>query len=386
MTSTSAAYEERHGWSRGGVLSVSISSVLCALALIGAATLHSPRLLVTGALLLVGACRAGWNIVRHPLALRVDEHGITLTGPRWRVRSTVTVPWSEARCILVWEKSFWPLVGVAKQQSAGLPERVDQNGNPRPDVVARIDTWRLDAPRLEAAARMFAPELPLLDLRHRSVQDRAAAAETPESLAVRKAARRRATRWAGAGALVLAGLLVALFVSGRAASAADSYTVQAGPADSEQVLSLPSRIGQLTFLMNDQSYAWTYYPNLVPTGPTTSYDIVAGDYASADPSAPDISVDGIFAMGTGGDTGVVFSRNPQALGDLIASTLDMTDMASFPAGAPGAVLRCGVYATEPLCFRVADSTLVFVEYFGIPGTIAQLASLTSTAYAGLITG
>lgn len=181
---------------------------------------------------------------------------------------------------------------------------------------------------------------------------------------------------AGVGVVLLGVLFTVLAVNSSRGPA--GYAVQAGPRGQAVDLVLPQQFGDQMLLMADGSPEWKYYPNLLPSGPTSSFGTTTGIYASATPS-PSITVDAVFAREqTDGVHRGVFSLSPHDLVALVNSAMGIGDAEPYPAGdagSDGAVLECGTYATQPQCAWADDDTLVIFSYLATPGTEQQLAAL-----------
>jgi hypothetical protein len=142
------------------------------------------------------------------------------------------------------------------------------------------------------------------------------------------------------------------------------------------VLTLPPQVGAQVLLTNDSAPDWKFFPNLLPAGSNSSYGTVTGIYATASVTDPGVTVDAVYAsQASDGSHRGVFSITPQALANLVISSMDLTDARGYPATA-GAVLECGMYVGSPECAWAEDSTLVLTSYTGTPGSVSELATLT----------
>lgn len=199
--------------------------------------------------------------------------------------------------------------------------------------------------------------------------------------ASRRSRRTRPTMWAAVGALGLVAGILALFTRGSAAS--QSYAVAQSSAGVSTYLTLPVHVGPRTQLMEDASPIWTYYPILVPTSPTDTYETTGANYAAPTLVVRGVTLDVIFAKGDNGHS-AVFSVSPQQLVDLVTTSMNVHDPRRYPAGDSNTTLECGVYATSPICYWADRSTLGFLEFLGSPGTVDELAALAPTFQTALI--
>jgi hypothetical protein len=182
-----------------------------------------------------------------------------------------------------------------------------------------------------------------------------------------------------AAVVAAAGVIAVAVVSGNSVPAS-GYAAQLGPVGTSPSLQLPQQFGA------GQSIGpgvpiWTYEPGLLPTSPKSTYGTVSGTYFD-DTQKTAINVDGIYAIGDAQHRGV-FSVTPVALESLVTQQLLMTDARQFPAGPDGGLLECGTYATVPTCVWADQSTLGFVYYEGTAGSVASLATLTTTFRAAV---
>jgi hypothetical protein len=172
---------------------------------------------------------------------------------------------------------------------------------------------------------------------------------------------------------------VALATANIGGASAVGYSVVSGQsATGAAAPTLPHTVGQLTYIMDDSSPAWQTYPNLLPSSPKSTYTVVTGTYANISPSIPGVIVDIVVATqkSTDGDHRGVFSLSPQALVGFAANTMNTDSFRDFPARETNAVLECGDYGDAPLCVWADSSTLIFLQYLGTPGTVADLAEMT----------
>lgn len=168
-------------------------------------------------------------------------------------------------------------------------------------------------------------------------------------------------------------------------SAPDTYSVVSGPVGQVVTPLPPDQAGDLSYLMADGSPDWQYYPNLLPTGPKSTYTTFGAYYTSRDPAVVGITVDGVFAAESAdGVHRGVFSIGPQALVDLVKATTHGEIFEPYPAGEAGAVLECGNYATQPYCVWADRTTLLLIEYLGTPDSIERLAALAPQFHDALV--
>ncbi len=196
-----------------------------------------------------------------------------------------------------------------------------------------------------------------------------------------RSGRARATLWAAVGALVLVAGLVVAFTRDRGAS--QGYTVTEGSTGTGVYLTLPDTVGPRTQLMQDSSPVWAYYPNLLPASPADAYEAVGADYAAPTLAVRMVTLDVVFAKGDNGHR-ATFSLPPQGLVDLVTASMHIPDVHRYPAGDSNTLLECGTYATSPLCVWADASTLCFVQFPGVPGTVDQLAALAPDFERALI--
>jgi hypothetical protein len=193
--------------------------------------------------------------------------------------------------------------------------------------------------------------------------------------------------WGTVGAFVLVlGLPFGLVgIAHLFPTAPDTYSVMSGPVGQVESPPQPDQAGGLSYLMADGSPDWHYYPNLLPTGPKSTYTTFGGYYSSADPAVAGIVVDAVFAAeNADGVHRGVFSVGPQALVDLVKATMHGDIFEPYPAGEAGAVLQCGNYATQPYCVWADHTTLILLEYLGTPDSIEHLAGLAPKFHDALV--
>lgn len=359
VNSTPGAYEERRGWNRSVIGTVSLEALLGIVALAGGIAAHRVQLILTAFLFVLGGALNAANATARRLALRVDERGLTLVKPRWRQHAGEFVAWPDVRAVVIRHRYRGLQVGIVRQY-AGIPvSSFTTAGSPTPDVAITVAPSGIDITSFVEAIRVHAPDVlirddrPTTNLDHPKLPTRARIA-------------------VGAGVAALLALLLTLgFLQ---SSGSDGYAVQAGPAGTSVTLTLPQQIGSRMLLINGPSALFKYQPALLPSGPSSTYGTISASYASADRSNPDIDVDGIYATGTAGHR-AVFSLAPQALANQMASTLFVNGAQQYPSGHGGALLECGTYGDSPLCVWDNQSVLLFIGYTDVPGSTDELAAL-----------
>ncbi|HET9170244.1 MAG TPA: hypothetical protein VFN97_12440 [Actinospica sp.] len=122
MDSTPVLYEERHGWNRSVVLTVSIGCLFGIASLIGFAELHLVRLLLIGSLATAGALLNVLSAVVHRVVVRVDEQGLTLARAAARTPSGGGTAWAEVRAVVIRKIAGKTHIGLVKKY-AGIPRR-----------------------------------------------------------------------------------------------------------------------------------------------------------------------------------------------------------------------------------------------------------------------
>ena len=123
------------------------------------------------------------SIATRRVALRVDASGVTLGGSPGRyAATTVLIPWAEIREIVLWRQPMpygrsvryvgvarregtRPLAGRRGQRAAQVTARALTPGVSGDTLLASraVNLWRLDVPRLAAAAAQFAPGARVID-------------------------------------------------------------------------------------------------------------------------------------------------------------------------------------------------------------------------------
>lgn len=359
VNSTPGVYEERRGWNRSVIVTVSLEALLGTVALVGGVASHQVRLLLTGLLFLLGGALNAANATARRLALRVDEPGITLAKPTWRTHPGELVAWPDVRAVVIRRRARGIQVGVVRLY-AGIPvSSFTTAGSPTPDVAITVATSGIDVTRFVEAIRVHAPDILIRD-------------DRPTTNPDHPKLTKRARIAVGAGVAALLALLLTLgFLQ---SSDSGGYSVQAGPVGTSMTLTLPQQIGSRMLLVSGPSAFFKYQPALLPSGPASTYGTISASYASADRSKPDIDVDGIYATGTVGHR-AVFSLAPQALANHVASTLFINGAQQYPSGHGGALLECGTYGDQPLCVWDDQSVLLFIGYTDVPGSTDELAAL-----------
>ncbi|HEY4017866.1 MAG TPA: hypothetical protein VGM75_04225 [Pseudonocardiaceae bacterium] len=140
-------YEERRGWTgrtvRGLVFVSVLDLALAALFAIARGWLG----LIFVALLLLGLIVLVDGGVRKPVALRVDEHGITLTKSTAR-KPTMFVPWPELRAVWVVRQNRGTYsFGLTTESAPDEPRR----------YFPMLD-WHVDSARLTETVARYAPD------------------------------------------------------------------------------------------------------------------------------------------------------------------------------------------------------------------------------------
>lgn len=171
MTPEAGVYQERYQLSRRS-MSVVAAGVLAVLAAVGVAM----PLLPTLVLLAAGALALLWGAASRRVAVRVDEHGVTLRGSPRRYRGT-TIPWADITNILLWGQllpagALVQYLGLERgpAATAARPEATDRPAGLGPDIPAAVMAaslpvtgWRLDRRGLARAVAGFAPDVWVLD-------------------------------------------------------------------------------------------------------------------------------------------------------------------------------------------------------------------------------
>jgi hypothetical protein len=132
-----------------------------------------------------------FGALRRQVALRVDEHGVTLGRPPglmthhglWWRTPRVTVPWDDIDTVVLFSlnapgSSTLSFVGLRLHDGAALPAREPWRwgvwrrlnmwmGQGRPpediDLYRQIFGWRVDEKRLRSAAKAYARGIPVMD-------------------------------------------------------------------------------------------------------------------------------------------------------------------------------------------------------------------------------
>lgn len=130
-------YEQRRGWTARTIRAVAFVSLLD-VALAGLFVLARGWLgIVFVGLLLLGLITALDGGIRKPVALRMDEHGVTLTKSTAR-KPTMFVPWAQLRGVWLVRRSH-------RMHGFGAPTQAAPD-EPRP-YFPMID-WHVDVDRL----------------------------------------------------------------------------------------------------------------------------------------------------------------------------------------------------------------------------------------------
>lgn len=163
MSSTSLVYEERRGWVTRSLVGLAIILPLDILTLIGAVALHIWVLLFFTALLTVAAYTAVRGALSRAVALRLDEHGVTLT--KQMLRSTTDViPWSDVTTIALYYRGTSPTFGVYKDSTAqAIGAGNTSTIRRQADVNIPIDTWSIDTAQLRETTKAYAPSVLVRD-------------------------------------------------------------------------------------------------------------------------------------------------------------------------------------------------------------------------------
>ena len=147
MADEPPVYEERRGWTGRTIRAVAFVGLLdAALATLFVIT-RGWLGVVFVALLLLGAIIALDGGIRKPVALRMDEHGVTLTKSTAR-KPTIFVPWNQLRGVwLVRQSRRMHGFGVTTDAAPDEPRR----------YFPMID-WHVDVDRLTETLARYAPQ------------------------------------------------------------------------------------------------------------------------------------------------------------------------------------------------------------------------------------
>jgi hypothetical protein len=176
------SYEARYGWNRQSWRLIVIGLAFCAVALLPAIPLWLKVVDIAffggGALMMVAAS------LRRPVAIRVDEAGITLCGsPLFPKSTTRHFPWEDVTRVIIWRGPFSgrvnrlefvgaerrpgapPLTGKFVGRRAQYAVRLDSPGIPPEVALSRATNngWVLDHGKLTAAVAHFAPGVRVVD-------------------------------------------------------------------------------------------------------------------------------------------------------------------------------------------------------------------------------
>jgi hypothetical protein len=172
VTSETADYQVRRGWTASTVRAVAIVSPLLAAATVAVIALHAwlliPVLLFFGVTLIA----LSYGAATHAPALRLDAHGITLTKGALpgRTRPPLTVPWTQMQAIIVTKAPRQRRIDALYllTHADQMPDNTTRHGF-LPDVpvsqYSPLTNWTLDIAQLSETARIHAPSLVVLDRR-----------------------------------------------------------------------------------------------------------------------------------------------------------------------------------------------------------------------------
>jgi hypothetical protein len=176
------SYEARYGWNRQSWRLIGIGLACCAAALLPAIPPWLKIVVIAffggGTLMLVAAS------LRHPIALRVDQAGVTLcASPLYPKTTTRLFPWEDVTRVIIWRGPFSgrvnrlefvgverrpgapPLTGRFIGRRAQRAVRFDSPGIPPEIALTRAanNGWVLDHHKLTAAVAHFAPGVRVVD-------------------------------------------------------------------------------------------------------------------------------------------------------------------------------------------------------------------------------
>jgi hypothetical protein len=177
------SYEAKYGWNRQSWRLIWIGLAFCAAALLPGMPLWLRLVVIAffggGTLLMVAVS------LRHPIAVRVDEAGITLcASPLFPKSTTRLFPWEDVTRVLIWRGPFSGRVNrlefVGVERRPGVPPltgrfigrraqyavRFDSPGIPPEIALTRAanNGWVLDHGELTAAVAHFAPGVRVIDM------------------------------------------------------------------------------------------------------------------------------------------------------------------------------------------------------------------------------
>ncbi len=176
------SYEAKYGWNRQSWRIIGIALVCCAAALLPGMPLWL-RLVVI-AFFGGGAVMMAAVSFRRPIAVRVDQAGVTLCASPLYPKSTTRVfPWEDVTRVIIWRGPFsgrvsrlefvgverrpgaLPLSGKFIGRSSQAAARLEAPGIPAEAAVTRAGTngWVLDHGKLTAAVAYFAPGVRVVD-------------------------------------------------------------------------------------------------------------------------------------------------------------------------------------------------------------------------------
>jgi hypothetical protein len=176
------SYEARYGWNRQSWRLIVIGLAFCAVALLPAIPLWLKIVVIAffggGTVMMVAIS------LRRPIAVRVDEAGITLCASSLFPKSTTRLfPWEDVIRVIIWRGPFsgrinrlefvgaerrpgaLPLTGKFIGRRSQSAARLEAPGIPPEAAVTRAATngWVLDHGRLTAAVACFAPGVRVVD-------------------------------------------------------------------------------------------------------------------------------------------------------------------------------------------------------------------------------
>jgi hypothetical protein len=176
------SYEARYGWNRQSWRLIGIALVCCLAALLPGMPLWLK--IVDIAFFGGGAVMMAAVSLRRPIAVRVDQAGVTLcAAPLFPRNTTRLFPWEDIARVIIWRGPFSgrvnrlefvgverrpgapPLTGKFIGQRSQSAARLEAPGIPSEAAVTRAATngWALDHGRLTAAVTQFGPGVSVVD-------------------------------------------------------------------------------------------------------------------------------------------------------------------------------------------------------------------------------
>ena len=172
MSSETADYQVRRGWTASTVRAAAIVSPLLAAAIVAVIALHVWLLIPIAVFFGTMLTALSYGAATHAPALRIDTHGIALTKGTLpgRTRPPLIVPWAQMQAVVVAKAPRQRRVDALYllTHADQMPDNTTRHGF-LPDVpvsqFSPLTNWTLDITQLSEAVHTHAPSIAVLDRR-----------------------------------------------------------------------------------------------------------------------------------------------------------------------------------------------------------------------------